>query len=258
MDKKNSKKEKEFELKKQKELEDMLGLNPIDNSNASGQSSNSNSSINNFNANPLPQMSSLPPMDLMGNLKESKESAEKILESVVELYFPDPATRDFSYLKSKMFVELQTLTNLLFQQKTQQMAIMKLLEEIDNGLHQARNYEVLGSLQTSNMNIVKHITAYTEVLENSVKKIKQDKEVVDNMKMNATLPGGEVKKIGDGMKARGTKELIDSLRSEVEDVKFEEVLTNKTDAKQKFLEELDQEKKESEQNVDEKLDTDLF
>lgn len=256
-------KEKDDELKKAQNLESMLGLDSsiFDINGTTNIINNNNNNSNNTNQ-PLPPISNLPRLDLMDELNEAQKEAEKIIDSIIEFYF-DPMSIKLDYVKKKRDVEIKTLTNILFQQKSQRYAIMKLLDNIQDGECHPRNFEVLATLQSGMMNTVKHQSAYMEVLENGIKKLKQEHEFIDSLKMkqdNLIESGDGVKKIGDGgIKSRGTKDLIESLKGEIEDVKFEIVGESKTDAKKKFHEELEREIRENENNQDiNVVDPDLF
>jgi hypothetical protein len=116
-------------------------------------------------------MSSIKPLNYDQVKVDTDEKADEIVESVVLLYLPPEFIYEHEYVKQKMSVDKLTVSNLIFQMKTAEHAIKKLLEEIDTGNIHARSFEVLASLQKSKMDIVKHLAQFMVVLENNYKNL---------------------------------------------------------------------------------------
>jgi hypothetical protein len=118
-----------------------------------------------------------------------------------------------------MEVDKLTVSNLLFQMKTAEHAIKKLLEEIDSGSTQARSFEVLASLQKSKMEIVKHLAAFMVTMENNYKNLKFDWQTLVEKKPES-LPEGFVEVPDETTtKFRGTKSLMTMVQGYMEDAK---------------------------------------
>ena len=105
------------------------------------------------------------------------DRAENIVTSISEFYLSTDIINEIPYVKQKSVVDKITVSNLLFQMKTAEHAIIKLLEEIDNGNLSPRVFEVLASLQRSKMEIVKHLAQFMVIMENNYKSLKEDYRV---------------------------------------------------------------------------------
>jgi hypothetical protein len=100
----------------------------------------------------------------------SDSNSETIVNSIAEFYLNPEIISSIPYVKQKSVVDKITVSNLLFQMKTAEHAIIKLLEEIDGGNLHPRTFEVLASLQRSKMEIVKSL----EVLKRFFEELKQN------------------------------------------------------------------------------------
>ena len=162
---------------------------------------------------------------------DAESEAKEVLQSVVKFYLDQDLINEEEYITAKQRVDELTLSNILFSLKTAQYAIIKLLEEIDLGNTHPRIFESLAQLQNQMMNIVKHQTAYVVTMQEGYKQIKHDSETISSK----ALKGSSTKKLMEtstGVKARGTKELMNNLDAtevEFEDVKEDE--DKMTDAK---------------------------
>jgi hypothetical protein len=168
----------------------------------------------------LPRLKAISPLDYDKVKAESDDKASDIVESVILMYLPPEFVKNHDYVFQKMEVDKLTVSNLLFQMKTAEHAIKKLLEEIDNGSTHARSFEVLASLQKSKMEIVKHLSSFMVIMENNYKNLKYDYHNNVEKKLDE-LPPGEVTEsnIDDGKKFRGTKGLMNLVQGYMEEVK---------------------------------------
>lgn len=180
------------------------------------------------------------PMDFYQVKNESDSQAKEKVRSVAEFYL-DKRTSKKKYIKDKMEADASNLSNILFQMKTVQHAIIKLLQAIDMGEVNPRNFEVLEKLQGQSMNISKHQAALMQTFEESYRKIKLDNEVNEKEQKDSAFD--EIQSAGeqpllleappenDGIKVRGTRDLMKNMQSiletkkkeAIEDVQFEEV-----------------------------------
>lgn len=109
------------------------------------------------------------------NVKEyANNNSENIVNSIALFYLNKQIIDKTEYVKQKSVVDKITVSNLLFQMKTAEHAIIKLLEEIDNGSMHPRSFEVLASLQKSKMEIVKHLATFMTTMENNYKSLRED------------------------------------------------------------------------------------
>ena len=149
---------------------------------------------------------------------EADRKASDIVESVILMYLPADFVKEQDYVYQKMEVDKLTVSNLLFQMKTAEHAIKKLLEEIDSGSPQARHFEVLASLQKSKMEIVKHLAAFMVTMESNYKNLTYDwKNVVE--KTQDILPESINAPDEHSTKFRGTKGLMSLVQGYMDDVK---------------------------------------
>lgn len=166
----------------------------------------------------LPKLKAIAPLDYEVVKTSADKKASDIVESVILLYLPQEFVEAHDYVYQKMEVDKLTLSNILFQMKTAEHAIKKLLEEIDGGTVQARMFEVLASLQKSKMEIVKHLASFMVIMENNYKNLKYDWN--HNVDKPEELPEGSVE-IQDEYttKFRGTKSLMTMVQGYVDDAK---------------------------------------
>jgi hypothetical protein len=140
--------------------------------------------------------------------------ADNIVDSISEFYLSLDIIEEIPYVKQKSVVDKITVSNLLFQMKTAEHAIIKLLEEIDNGNLHPRTFEVLASLQRSKMEIVKHLAQFMVIMENNYKSLKEDYRI-----KKADEPLLIDTEHDDNPKAahqvRGTKQMIEMLRDAI-------------------------------------------
>jgi hypothetical protein len=98
---------------------------------------------------------------------EALAASTDYVDYLVDFYLTG-AILDEPFLKKKKDDDTQTLADLIFQMKTSEYAIIKLLEVIDEGGQIIpRNFEVLAGLQKSKMEIVKHYEAVKMNIENN-------------------------------------------------------------------------------------------
>jgi len=152
-------------------------------------------------------------MDYDGVKIDADTKADDIVDSIAEFYLDKGIIQEIPYIQQKNVVDKITVSNLLFQMKTAEHAITKLLEEIDNGNLHPRTFEVLSSLQRSKMEIVKHLAQFMVIMENNYKSLKEDYRVKKSEEP-LTLEEGEVidDQPKDKFQMRGGKQLVEALR----------------------------------------------
>jgi len=165
----------------------------------------------------LPKLKAISPLDYDLVKGESDKKAADIVESVILLYLPQEFITQHDYVYQKMEVDKLTVSNLLFQMRTAEHAIKKLLEEIDNGSTHARSFEVLASLQKSKMEIVKHLAAFMVTMENNYKNLKYDWTNI--VEKTAELGPSQEVEDENSTKFRGTKGLMNMVQTYVESAK---------------------------------------
>jgi hypothetical protein len=161
---------------------------------------------------------------------ESDSTAKNIVDSIAEFYLNKNIITEIPYVTQKNSVDKITVSNLLFQMKTAEHAIIKLLEEIDNGNTHPRTFEVLSSLQRSKMEIVKHLAQFMVIMEQNYKNLKEDYRIKIAEEPNA-LSGGEYTDVtdnGNPMQMRGTKGLMEMIREAVPEKRADATIKKET------------------------------
>ena len=171
----------------------------------------------------LPRLKAIAPLDYETVKSESDKKASDIVESVILLYLPEEFVMQQDYVYQKMEVDKLTVSNLLFQMKTAEHAIKKLLEEIDNGSTQARHFEVLASLQKSKMEIVKHLATFMVTMENNYKNLKYDWTNLVEKKQEMMSENAVEVQDENSTKFRGTKGLMSLVQNYVEEAKNKKI-----------------------------------
>jgi hypothetical protein len=166
----------------------------------------------------LPKLKAIAPLDYEVVKTEADKKASDIVEAVILLYLTQEFVAEHDYVYQKMEVDKLTVSNILFQMKTAEHAIKKLLEEIDGGTVQARMFEVLASLQKSKMEIVKHLTSFMVIMENNYKNLNYDWN--NNVEKQEALTEHVVEEQNEyTTKYRGTKSLMTMVQGYVDDAK---------------------------------------
>jgi hypothetical protein len=144
---------------------------------------------------------------------QSDIASRDIVDAISEFYLDPESIERINYVKQKTNVDKITVSNLLFQMKTAEHAIIKLLEEIDSGNLHPRTFEVLASLQRSKMEIVKHLAQFMIIMEGNYKNLRDDYRF--KKAENNTVEGEMEIQSTDQNKFRGTRHLIETLREAI-------------------------------------------
>lgn len=158
----------------------------------------------------LPKIRATKPLDYEIVKTDCDEKSVNIIEALVLLYLPVDFIERHEYVFQKMNIDKMIVSNLLFQMKTAEHAIKKLLEEIDGGNIQPRVFEVLASLQRSKMEIVKHIATFMVTLENNYKNLKYDyvSSITDSVMNPRQISSIDDEDDIESTRFRGTKSLM--------------------------------------------------
>lgn len=163
----------------------------------------------------LPKLKAIAPLNYDEVKTVSDKKAADIVESVILMYLPVEFVKEQDYVYQKMEVDKLTVSNLLFQMKTAEHAIKKLLEEIDSGSPQARHFEVLASLQKSKMEIVKHLAQFMVTMESNYKNLKYDWQ--NNVEKIEDVQNTNLIEDENSTKFRGTRGLMSLVQGYIDD-----------------------------------------
>jgi hypothetical protein len=202
--KKIDQEERAEELKKREELERMIKETSANLTTATHEASMV-----------LPHQNSLSLNYYEVKGKIDKESTD-IIRSIAEFYLDKEIIDSVPYVLQKTKVDHITVSSLLFQMKTAEHAIIKLLAEIDSGNLHPRTFEVLASLQRSKMEIVKHLAQFMIIMENAYKNFKEDYRIKKAETGNEEEQGED----DDGIRTRGTRNLLKTLAKIKKDQEF--------------------------------------
>jgi len=218
----------------------------------------------------LPRLKTSVQMDYMDEKISSASEAKSMLDSLVKFYFDENLISSNSYLEYRKKIDSMNVSSMMFQLKTAQHAITKILEEIDMGNMTPRLFEVLAQLQGQIIQMSKDHQQYLDKMEKSYKTMKDD---IDSKNYNGGIMIGEssqedtdgIRSDTDGIRVRGTRGLMEGLRgiigSEVIDIKAEEVNPNSiVNAREKMKMEAIENgyEKEDEGDDDLRIEDDLF
>lgn len=105
--------------------------------------------------------------------KDCDEESKILIEQMI-FYYLDKDLIDHPYIKEKIKVDSSVISKIKFQLKTSEFAATKLLEQLQNGESFYKNYEVLGGLQRSQMEINKYLVQVQLVFEKNYRDLMDD------------------------------------------------------------------------------------
>jgi hypothetical protein len=188
------------------------------------------------NTDELPRIKTTEMMDFAGEKSTALSEAKALLDSITKFYVD--LDQSESHVEFKKKADTLNLSAMMFQLKSAQHAITKILEEIDMGNMHPRLFEVLAQLQSQIMQMPKDYQAYLEKMEQNYKKTKMEIEekrhaggmVLDHVQtQDGTYIASQSQSEG-GLRSRGTRGIMEGLRdiigSEIVDVKPEVIDPN--------------------------------
>lgn len=168
----------------------------------------------------LPSVNNLQRHDY-GKIKTDAEAkAKKTLNQMLKFYLSENIIEHEEYITANLRLKYMELTQLIYLMETGERAITTLLSQIDNGELSPRMFEVLATLQRSQLDMIKSQTLYMMAAEEATKKLSRDLEVYSDIdKEQKKLSSRNTK---DESVFRGTKGLMssiqDELKEDVEDI----------------------------------------
>jgi len=164
---------------------------------------------------------SLPPVsnrirhDYVDIKSKSEIKAKKTLHQMLRFYLSENIIEHEEYITANLKLKEMELTQLIFLMETGERAITTLLGQIDGGELSPRMFEVLATLQRSQLDMIKSQTLYVMAAEEATKKLSRDLEVYSDVsksqkKLKSTDDDEE-----DQTVFRGTKGLMQELQGEL-------------------------------------------
>lgn len=166
----------------------------------------------------LPAFQVTEPLDYDEEKNTAETKAKKVMNSLLKFYLSQELIQKNEYITLKAKLDVMTMSNLIFQMRTAEHAIVTLMRSIDAGEASPRMFEVLGGLQKTLLDIMKHQTLHMMAAEENMKKLKRDIDIYGDA-IDIT-PKSETKSSG-GVN-RGTRNLMREIQAEMGNEEIEE------------------------------------
>lgn len=170
------------------------------------------------NSSSLPAFDEHVPMDYANVKASANNSAKKMMNSLLKFYLSEELIQKNEYIQLKAKVDVMTMANLIYLMQTSEHAITTLMRTIDNGELSPRMFEVLGGLQKTMLDVMKHQTLHMMASEENMKKLKRDIDVYSDQQSTISIkpsePANSVK--------RGTRNLMKEIQAELGNEEIEE------------------------------------
>lgn len=140
----------------------------------------------------------------------SVNKSKKLMNSLLKFYLSQELIDSNEYIQAKAKLEMMTLSNLIQQMNIAERAITTLMRTIDTGEVSPRMFEVLGGLQKTMLDIMKHQTLHMMAAEENMKKLKRDIDIYAN---TGAIEIKDVKT--SGSVSRGTRNLMKDIQAEI-------------------------------------------
>lgn len=158
----------------------------------------------------LPSFNAHEPMDYVGAKTSSTNDAKRLMNSLLKFYLSSELIEKNEYVQLKAKIDVMTLSNLINQMQIAEHAITTLMRTIDSGEFTPRMFEVLGGLQKTMLDIMKHQTLHMMAAEENMKRLKRDIDIYAN---TGAIEIKEVK--SSGTVNRGTRNLMKDIQAEI-------------------------------------------
>jgi len=172
----------------------------------------------NSNGVSLPPFNEHEPMNYVEAKDKSTNSAKKLMNSLLKFYLSEELIEKNEYIQLKAKVDVMTMAQLIYQMQTAEHAITILMRSIDAGEVSPRMFEVLGGLQKTMLDIMKHQTLHMMAAEENMKKLKRDIDIYGSD--SAIVITQE--KNQQGSVKRGTRNLMKEIQAELGNEELDE------------------------------------
>jgi len=197
-------------------------------------------SIIDSNTLDLPRLKTTDLMDYTEEKSTAFTEAKTLLDSLTNFYVDPDKMGGAEHLEHKKKMDAINLSAMMFQLKSAQHAITKILEEIELGNTHPRLFEVLGQLQSQIMQMPKDYQTYMDKMEQGYKRLRNEidqKNHNNGISMEKSnggdlyIPSTTSVTENGTIKSRGTKNMMEGLREllggEIQDVKPLEINEDK-------------------------------
>lgn len=147
-------------------------------------------------------------MNFANTKKNCQRRARAMIKKATGLMLTDGMVAENPYLRSKMQMDILSLTGLLYQLEVNEMMQETLMEEVRSGAAHPRMFEVFGNLSKTIGDLNKQLLQTVEAIKMTYRDVKGDiREKMEELK--AIGPGESgIMRNSQGLVTMGTKELI--------------------------------------------------
>lgn len=170
-----------------------------------------------------PELQSEPMFDLDYDKlqKDCQRKAKHMISNATGLMLTDEVVKNNPYLKSKMQVDVISLSGMLYQLSINETAQKALLEEIRSGAMHPRMFEVFGQLSKTVGELNKQLLQTVEAIKMTYRDLRDDIRERNNDQLQL---GEGITKNSKGLLTIGTKELIkETKRLKMEELRIQDI-----------------------------------
>lgn len=146
--------------------------------------------------------------------KNAEIKAKRVLNKMLRFYLDENIIKYEEYINANLRMKYMELSQLIYLIETGEKALTTLMTQIDNGELSPRMFEVLATLQKSQLDMIKSHTLYIMAAEEATKKLSRDLQVYSDIDK-------EQKKLKESNSNdsifRGTKGMIAGIKNEIDD-----------------------------------------
>jgi hypothetical protein len=150
-------------------------------------------------------------------MTKAKGKAKKVMNSLLKFYLSEEIIAEHEYIQAKAQLDEYALGMLIRQMENSEIAISTLMDTINEGDVSPRMFEVLSDLQRTLLDIIKSQTMYMVAIEENAKKTSRDIDVYHGS------PEGDSRQKSQGLKSRGTKDLMRALQETINEEDIQDV-----------------------------------
>jgi hypothetical protein len=158
----------------------------------------------------LPAFNEHQPLNYTEAKDKSLVQAKSLMNSLLKFYLSEDLINNNEYIKLKAKTDMMTMASLVHQMQIAEHAIVTLMRTIDSGEFTPRMFEVLGGLQKTMLDIMKHQTLHMMAAEENMKKLKRDIDIYSDQ----TDTPKQINS-GSGSVNRGTRNLMKEIQAEL-------------------------------------------
>tara|TARA_R110000868_G_scaffold141780_9_gene358572 strand:+ start:15096 stop:15716 length:621 start_codon:yes stop_codon:yes gene_type:complete len=142
--------------------------------------------------------------------------SKKLMNSLLKFYLSNELIQKSDYIQAKAKIDMMTQAGLIKQLQVSERSIDTLMRLIDTGEMTPRMFEVLGGLQKTMLDIMKHQTLHMMAAEENMKKLKRDIDIYQD------APSKTIEVQADKTTTRGTRNLMREIQAELNPDQIEE------------------------------------